>query len=425
MYPQLGRLPISGERVRIATVVRRWFHVSQNVVYLGLTSMFTDISSEMVNAVLPLYLVVQLRFNPLVFGAFAGAYQGVTALGRVTTGLMADRHARHKELAGAGYGISAICKLGLLVAGGAGLPTSAILFLDRTGKGVRTTPRDALISLSSSPERVGEAFGVHRALDTLGALAGPLLAFALLSLTLGAFDAIFVTSFCMALIGLGFLVFFVKNARDDAGATPRPRTSLGTALRLVRERGFRTILLVGALLGLVTITDAFVYLTFQTRSSMSFRFFPLLFAGTAVSYLVLAIPMGRLADRLGRGRVFLAGYALLLCVDGLLLAPSPGALVVIAALLCLGAYYAATDGVLMALTSSVLPPHLRGSGLALVSTATTVAQFAASLIFGAVWALWGLQGSVIVFAVGIAVALPVAALALRGTAAAERQASLF
>jgi MFS family permease len=158
---------------------------------------------------------------------------------------------------------------------------------------------------------------------------------------------------------------------------------------------------------------------------MSFKFFPLLFAGTAVSYLVLAIPMGRLADRFGRGRVFLAGYALLLCVDGLLLAPSPGALMVIAALLCLGAYYAATDGVLMALASSVLPPHLRGSGLAMVSTATTVAQFAASLIFGAVWALWGLEGSVIVFAVGIAAALPAAALALRRTAAREQLASLF
>src|SRR5262245_9582766 len=117
-----------------------------NVLFLGLTSLFTDISSEMIAAVLPVYLTFELRFTVLQFGLFDGIYQGMAALLRLVGGLMADRHHRYKEVATVGYALSTGCKLGLLAVYGAWLPATACLFLDRIGKGIRTAPRDALIS---------------------------------------------------------------------------------------------------------------------------------------------------------------------------------------------------------------------------------------------------------------------------------------
>ena len=129
--------------------------IGRNVWFLGLTSFFTDISSEMVNAILPLYLMLQVGFSPLTFGVFDGAYQGMPAVLRIVGGLVADRHRRYKEVAAAGYAFSAVARLGLL-ASRAAAPITGVLLLDRAGKGVRTAPRDALISLSSAPSRMAE-----------------------------------------------------------------------------------------------------------------------------------------------------------------------------------------------------------------------------------------------------------------------------
>ncbi len=249
--------------------------VSSTVILLGLTSLFTDISSEMVSAVLPLYLVLHLGFTPLHFGLIDGTYQGGTALVRGAGGLIADRRRRYKEVAGFGYALSAACKLGLWSAGSAWLPTLGFLFLDRTGKGVRTAPRDALISLSSRPARLAEAFGVHRALDTAGALLGPLVAFALLGLVPDGYDVIFVVSFCVAVVGLGILLFFVSNPALPAEA--HAAASLRAVGPLMRRPGIRGVVVAGGLLSLVTVSDSFVYLTFQRRALMDPQYFPLLF----------------------------------------------------------------------------------------------------------------------------------------------------
>src|SRR5215216_1313925 len=149
--------------------------VGRTVLLLGLTSLFTDVSAEMVATVLPLYLVYTLGLSPLAFGVADGLYQGGAALVRVASGFVGDRWRRHKTVAAVGYGLSAACKLGYLVVGGALGGLSALILLDRTGKGIRTAPRDALISLSTPREHLGRAFGVHRALDTAGAMIGPLL----------------------------------------------------------------------------------------------------------------------------------------------------------------------------------------------------------------------------------------------------------
>jgi MFS family permease len=292
-------------------------------------------------------------------------------------------------------------------------PTTAILFLDRTGKGFRTAPRDALISLSSSPEKMGESFGIHRALDTVGALLGPILAFAILSFTPRAFDAVFVVSFCVAVLGLGVLAFFVQNPPQRREETPRVKAFTKDATRhLVANKAFRRIAVAGALLSVVTVSDAFLYLVYQRRTDMLGTRFPLLFVGTALAYLLLAIPLGRLADRIGRAPVFVAGHFLLLgCY--LVLKGSGGGFLTIAVILgLLGAYYAATDGVLMAMASAVIPVELRTTGLALLTTVTIGAKVAASALFGLVWVRQGPEGALSVFLAGLVVVLPVALLIL-------------
>ena len=132
-------------------VPRRWSAVSRNVVLLGLTSLLTDVSSESLTAVLPLYFMLELRMTPLQFGLLDGLYQGASALVRVAGGLVADAGRRYKPVAFVGYALSAFCKLGLLLVGSAWAPIAALLMIDRLGKGVRTAPRDALITLSSEP----------------------------------------------------------------------------------------------------------------------------------------------------------------------------------------------------------------------------------------------------------------------------------
>jgi len=392
-----------------------WPHVSRTVLLLGLTSFFTDISSEMVSSILPLYMVLTLRMAPMEFGIIDGLYQGTASLVRVAGGYIADRWCRYKEVAVVGYALSAVCKLGVLLAGSVFGTFTSIILIDRTGKGIRTAPRDALISLSSPQEELATAFGVHRALDTAGAMIGPLVAFGLLALAPGAFDAIFVVSFCIALIGLGVLTLFVEKRRPDEPAATAPAVSLREVIRLLQLAPFRTLMLIGTALSLATISDGFLYLSMQRRMSFNVGLFPLLYVMTALIFMVLAIPVGRLADRVGRGQVFIGGYMLLLFVYGLLLLPSAGWLDVCITLPLCGAYYAATDGVLMAQASAILPAWLRSSGLALLTTTTGLARLLASTLFGLLWTWWGVNAAITIFMIALALVMALALVGLRRT----------
>lgn len=394
-----------------------WRRVDRNVAFLGLTSLFTDVSSEMITAIAPIYLTTVLGLTALQFGLVDGLYQGVTALLRTASGLAADRRGRHKEAAFAGYALAAVCKLVLFVAPSAPAPVVGSLLLDRVGKGIRVVPRDALITLSSRRSQLGEAFGVHRALDTAGALLGPIVAFLLLAAVPGRYDAVFLTSFCAALLGLSILVLFVQNRVVDGAAPGEPRAvSLRSAMGLLRQPGFRLLVVAGTVLALVTIGDAFVYLVLQRRSDLDARFFPLLYVGTAFVFLTLAIPAGRLADRYGRQWMFLAGYVLLLAAYLVLLLPAPGFVAVTACLILLGAYYAATDGVLMALAGATLPSSHVGSGIALITTAIALARLVAAVVFGVLWSWGGPDRAVLVFGLGLIVAILATAAAVRGHA---------
>lgn len=385
--------------------------VSATVLMLGFTSLFTDISAEMVSTILPMYLVLNLGLSPFAFGVIDGLYLGGAAIVRLIAGYMADRSRKHKEIAFAGYAFSAISRIGLLLVGNVWTLLASVVLVDRLGKGIRTAPRDAMISLSTEREKLATAFGVHRAMDTAGAMMGPMIAFLILTLWSDAYDTVFIVSFCFALIGVAVIGLFVQNpnpvptADDQLSAPP----SLGEALNLARGSKFGALLIVGGILSAATMSDGFLYLTLQRRLDFNVGFFPLLYVATALIFMLLAIPMGQLADRVGRGRVFVGGYLVLLSVYGLLLLPWYGAAQVIIYLVLLGVYYAATDGVLMAIGSMLLPEDLRSSGLALLSTVTNVGRLVASILFGLLWSWQGMSVAVGVFIFVLALATIAAA----------------
>ncbi|NEA99266.1 MFS transporter [Streptomyces sp. SID13726] len=450
--PDQGRR--RGIRPRVAPVV----------LVLGTVSLITDISSEMVTAVLPLYLVTTLGFSPLAFGTLDGVYNGVSALVQLTGGHLADRVRNHKLLAGLGYGLSALCKPLLLLVSSIGA-LGTVLAVDRTGKGLRTAPRDAMISLSTPLEKQGRAFGVHRAMDTTGAMLGPLAAFLILSAAADGYDAVFGVSACVAVLGVVVLMLFVPGkrafsaggaggeqwsadkpapvpgARTPEGGAPgaahdgtasgasgeatpgasretatgRPPVRVREALALLRLPRLRALAGCAALLGLTTVSDAFVYLLLQRRAGIAEQWFTLLPLGTAVVFLLLAVPVGALADRIGRHTVFLAGHVALLIGYGLLLwAPHTPALPFLVLALH-GVFYAATDGVLPAALADIVPEQLRGSGLAIVGTSQALARFCCSLAFGAAWTVWGDGPALAASAIGLLCCAAVAGRVLRPT----------
>jgi len=390
---------------------RRGAAVPGTVLALGAVSLITDISSEMVTAVLPLYVVAGLGLSPLGFGLLDGINNGVGALVRLVGGHLADRGGRgHKTVAAVGYGLSAVCKPLLLLAHTVPL-IGAVLAVDRTGKGLRTAPRDAMISLATEPEHRGRAFGVHRAMDTTGALLGPLVAFAVLRATVDGYDAVFAVSGCIAALGVLVLLLFVPTPARTADAPPRP--SLRDSLTLLRLPALRRLGLCAVLLGLTTVSDSFLYLLLQRQLGLSTHLFPLLPLGTAASFLLLAVPLGALADRIGRRTLFLAGHGALLLAYLLVLARVPGGAVAVGVLLLHGAFYAATDGVLAAAAANATPADQQGAGLAMVGTGQALARFACSLAFGAAWSAWGGHTALAVTATALALSAVAAYLLLR------------
>ncbi len=398
---------------------RKLSAVGANVFALGAVSLVTDVSSEMVTAILPVYLVLGLHLSPAAYGLFDGLYTGATALLRLVGGYVADRVRRRKAVAGVGYALSAVMKLGLLAAGASATAIGAVITLDRAGKGLRTAPRDALITLSAPEPLLGRAFGVHRAMDSVGAFAGPLVALGVLA-AVGAtnpeaFDAVFVVSFCIAAVGVLLLVLFVRDRRTPrtaAGVSPR------AALGLLRGRGVRRLLVAACVLGLATVGDGFVYLLLQHKEDVATGWFPLLAVGTNLSYLLLAAPLGALADRIGRLPVVLGGYGALAVVYLLLAGPVSGWPLFALALALYGAFYAATDGVLMALAGPLLPEALRTTGISLVQTAQALAYFASSVLFGLAWQVWGAE-----LAIGVAAGAAVVAIGVTFVVLSPRRAS--
>lgn len=336
----------------------------------------------MVAAILPLYALYFLHTSPAMFGVVDGLQQGGASIVKLAAGWLTDRSQKHKAVAASGYLASAISKLGLLVAAGGASMLTLLVVLDRLGKGIRTAPRDAIISLSVPRGAMASAFGIHRALDTTGAMIGPLLAFLVLRWIADGYDVIFVISLALALIGVAALVLFVDTTAMREAAVDDPPPAPGGRWWSAR---FVSIAVLAGILGLATISDAFIYLSLQRKLGFDASYLPLLFVATPAVYLTLAIPLGRVADRIGRAWVILGGYAALLLLYVILSSAGSSLATIVICVFLLGTFYAMTDGVFAALASSELPAERRATGLAIVSTSNDVGRLVSSIFFGFIW----------------------------------------
>lgn len=389
--------------------------VSSVVVSLGLVSMLTDISSESVAAILPLYLTSVIGLSTVAYGFIDGLYQGISAFVRIAGGWAADHADQPKWIAFFGYGISALARVGLLFASGFGAIVT-VLSLDRLGKGFRTAPRDSLIAASSAPDNLGRSFGMHRMLDTVGAAVGPLLAFLILFFIPDGYSTIFVVSLAFAVVGVAVLGLVVPNTRPGADRAARATVSPRVRFRWkqLSDPRLRRLLLGAGLFGMLTIGDGFIYLVLQSRGAFAAAWFPLLYVGTNVAFLLVAIPVGRLSDRFGRTRIFVIGHVALLAAYVSAALPVTGPGVTILCLVMLGLFYAATDGILAALATQCVPEQARASGIAAAQTVVAVTRLIASTGFGLLWFTLGSANAMAVAVAALAVVIPLVAVLLRG-----------
>ncbi|MFZ3454198.1 MFS transporter [Arthrobacter sp. 7Tela_A1] len=400
------------------------FRLSPVIIWLGIVSLLTDVSSEAVAAVLPVYLTGALGLSILAYGFLDGLQQGISAVVRIAAGWTSDTLDRPKWVAAAGYGLSMAARAGLLFSASVGAVASVIT-MDRIGKGIRTAPRDALITTAAQPEHLARSFGVHRMLDTVGATAGPLLAFGILLVIPQGYSTVFVVSLGAAILGVAVMVLLVPNLRtrqaagrsepavtkSEPGGPAPARPTRSQALRELNTPTVRRLLLAAGALSLLSVGDGFLYLLLLTSGGFNPVWFPLLFVGTNAAYLLMAIPLGRAADRWGRKKVFLLGHVGLLAAYACAGFGGLGATVM--CLFALGAFYAATDGVLAALMGGIVPARVRATGIAAAQTVVAVGRMLASSLFGVLWYALGPETALWTAAAALAVVLPGAAWLIR------------
>jgi MFS family permease len=352
------------------------------VVALGLASLFTDLSSEMIYPLLPLFLVQTLAVGAVAVGVVEGAAEATAALLKVASGWLTDRWGRRKPLVVAGYGVSGAARPLVGLAGS--WPVVALLRVaDRVGKGLRTSPRDALIADVTPPERHGAAFGLQRAMDHAGAVGGPLVAAALLAIPAVGLRHVFLLAGIPGLVVMVILVFWVHDPERAAPAAaptaPVQWRALNTDLR-------RLLLAVGVF-ALGNSTDAFLLLRFSA-AGVGDAAIALLWAALSAVKMGATWVGGRLSDRLGRRPMILAGWAVYAAVYlGFATASSTG--VLIAIFLVYGLYYGLTEPVERAWVAGLAGAQVRGTAFGAYHGVIGLAALPASVIFGALYDAFG------------------------------------
>lgn len=351
--------------------------ITRNVVVVGLVSLFTDISSEMISPILPLFLMNVLGAGAATVGLIEGLGEATASLLKMISGWISDRMGRRKPLMLIGYGLSDLTKP-LLALAAAWPQVLAIRFADRFGKGVRGAPRDALIADSAPPAVRGKAFGFHRAMDTVGAAIGPLIAFGVLSLSANNYRVAFVVASIPGMLAVLILTLALREG-GPAGRQGAP-VRLGFASL---GRDYLVFTGVATLFALGNSSDAFLILRAQDLG-LATALVPLAYFGFNLVYALLAIPLGSLSDRIGRRRVITVGY---LVFAGVYLgfALAGHAWPVWPLFAAYGAYYALTEGVQRAYVTDLVPAEQRGAALGTFNAATGAAMLPASLIGGLLW----------------------------------------
>jgi len=358
-----------------------WRRIPSGIWALGFVSLLMDVSSEMIHALLPVYLVVGLGATALAVGIIEGIAEATAAITKIFSGALSDRIGRRKELAALGYGLAAFTKPVFPLA-----PTIAWLvaarFIDRVGKGIRGAPRDALVADLSPPELRGASFGLRQTLDTVGAFLGPLLAIGLMGLFADDFVAVFWVAVVPAFLSFGLIVLAVHEPARPAGAR-RVRHPLSRAELGLLGRAYWWVVGVAALFTLARFSEAFLILRAES-AGLPLMLVPAVLVVMNIAYAASAYPVGALSDRVDRVRLLMVGLGLLIAAD-LALAFAPGLGGIACGVVLWGLHMGFTQGLLAALVADAVPAELRGTAYGMFNLVTGLAMLAASVIAGALW----------------------------------------
>ena len=357
--------------------------ISKNVFALGLVSFFNDIASEMIYPIVPIFLTSVLGAPVAIVGLIEGIAESTASILKVVSGWLSDKFQRRKPFVVAGYSFSAISKIILSLAF-SWLFVLIARFIDRFGKGTRTSARDALIAESSENSVRGRAFGFHRALDTLGAVVGPMVALLAIHFLDNNFRLIFFLAFIPAFIGILLLLFFVKEKKKEANSSSTFHFNWHNL-----DPSFKIFLLISFIFALGNSSDVFLILRAQNLG-LSLSLVVLAYVLFNFTYAIFSIPAGIISDKIGPRKVLLAGFLLFSAVYfffGLI----HSSLFLWLLFPVYGLYMALTEGVGKAYISNLVPPEKTGTAFGVYHTIIGLTTFFASLFAGLLWTYIGVS----------------------------------
>lgn len=365
---------------------------------LGLVSLFMDLSSELVHGLLPVYMTTVLGASMLAVGLVEGISEATASVMKLFSGALSDRLGRRKPLVILGYGLAALSKPFFPLANSVGLVLAA-RFADRIGKGIRGAPRDALIADITPQEQRGAAYGLRQALDTIGAVLGPLAAIALMLALASDIRSVLWIAVVPAVVSVAILVIYV---REPEGVRASPgKISLASAGALGRH--YWAVVGLGAVLTLARFSEAFLVLRAQDLG-LALALVPAVLVVMNLTYTAVAYPAGVAADHGHRRALLLWGLAALIASD-LVIASSASLAAFFAAVLLWGVHMGLTQGLLSKLVADAAPLELRGTAFGVFHLVSGIALFAASLLAGGLWSVFGASATFYAGAAFTAVAL--------------------
>jgi MFS family permease len=379
---------------------RLFFGVPREVVVLGVVSFLTDVSSEAIFAVLPLFLTSVIGASTLVLGAMEGVADFAASSLDMASGYLSDRLGNRKSIAVLGYGLSSLAKVVLVLTSTAG-QVFAFRVVERLGKSIRGAPRDALLAGLAQKKQRGASFGLHKALDKAGAILGPLLAYALLGhygQSLEGFRKLFATAIVPAVTAVAVLMFFVREHAGHGGA----QVSFREAIRTLGPR-YRHYLVSAGIFSLAYFSFAFLMLA-ASHVGFGLKDVVLLYALFNVSFTIVSMPVGRIGDRVGRRPIIAFSYVLyaIIAVGFTVVDSKPG---VVLLFLLYGVFYAIDEGQTKAYLADLTNDEVRATAIGAYGFVTGLIYLPASLLAGALWSAYGPRG-----AFGAAAAVALAAL---------------
>jgi len=351
----------------------------KNVVALGTVSFFTDFSTEMILGILPLFIITNLGATRAILGAIEGS-SNLTDYGlRMVSGSLSDTFGKRKIFVLAGYGLSTISKPFFAITT-SWVDAFLVRIVDRVGKGLRNTPRDALIADSIPESKVGKAFGIHRSIDQLGAIAGPLVAFALLQFI--DIRGIFLVSLIPGAIAVIILIFVVKEVSIKKRlSSPHFFSNMGKVVK--NNKPFVLLLIISGVFSLAAFNFSFVLLR-ASDLGIAKNFIPLVYVVINIAHTAVGLPSGLLADRIGKEKVLILGFVVFLLSSVLMMiSGNPLYAFVIAAVY--GIYVGISETVQRAIVPRYVPANLRGTAFGIYNLVTGVTFFTSNFLFGFLW----------------------------------------